>query len=165
MMKNSKPKKQKLKLIQFDMKKVIFFLLIFVVTGCASKNIYSDFDYGFARSGGFAPIYENLVIKGHNAHYSFEGQGKKIKKDFAISKADLTKIEQVLTENEFRKIQEQYNKLYDNIAVEINVKKGNNSGNKNDNSLIMEKDQQKWNNIVAVFQEIINKNIKTKSGQ
>ncbi|RXM55455.1 hypothetical protein BOQ60_25555, partial [Chryseobacterium sp. CH1] len=35
--------------------------------------------------GGNAPVYENLLIKGNNVHYSLEGQGKKYKQDFKIS--------------------------------------------------------------------------------
>lgn len=144
------------------MKNLFLAFLLLTLAACTSQNKYSDFDYGFARSGGISPVYENLVIKGNRAHYSLEGRGKKIKKDFLVSKPDLVALETALTENEFRKIREQYNKLYDNIAVEINVKKGNNSGNKNDNSLIAPQDQQKWDNIVAVFQKIIDQNVKSK---
>ncbi|WHF53098.1 hypothetical protein QGN23_07450 [Chryseobacterium gotjawalense] len=148
------------------MKKLIFVFLLIIAAGCNSssnQNKYSDFDYSFARSGGISPIYENLLIKGNKVHYSFEGQGKNIKKNFSISNEDLIKIENTLTENKFTKIQEDYKKLYDNISVEINVKKGNNAGNKSDASLIMQKNQQHWEKIVSAFQQIINTNIKTES--
>ena len=145
------------------MKKLIFVFLIIILAGCTSQNKYSDFDYSFARSGGYAPIYENLLIKGNKAHYSFEGQGKNVKKDFSLTTKDLKEIENVLTENHFRRIQEDYNKLYDNISVEINIKKGNNTGSKSDASYIMKKDQQRWENIVIVFQQLINRNINTSS--
>ena len=145
------------------MKKLIFVFLIIILAGCTSQNKYSDFDYSFARSGGYAPIYENLLIKGNKAHYSFEGQGKNVKKDFSLTTKDLKEIENVLSENHFRTIQEDYNKLYDNISVEINIKKGNNTGSKSDASYIMKKDQQRWENIVIVFQQLIDRNINTSS--
>lgn len=145
------------------MKKLIFVFLIIILAGCTSQNKYSDFDYSFARSGGYAPIYENLLIKGNKVHYSFEGHGKNIKKDFKLTTQDLKDIENVLTENQFRRIQEDYNKLYDNVSVKINVKKGNNTGSKSDASYIMKEDQQRWENIVAVFQQLIDRNIKTAS--
>lgn len=145
------------------MKKLIFVFLIIILAGCTSQNKYSDFDYSFARSGGYAPIYENLLIKGNKVHYSFEGHGKNIKKDFKLTTQDLKDIENVLTENQFRRIQEDYNKLYDNVSVKINVKKGNNTGSKSDASYIMKEDQQRWENIVSVFQQLIDRNIKTAS--
>ena len=145
------------------MKKLIFVFLIIILAGCTSQKKYSDFDYSFARSGGYAPIYENLLIKGNKAHYSFEGQGKNVKKDFSLTTKDLKEIENVLSENHFRTIQEDYNKLYDNISVEINIKKGNNTGSKSDASYIMKKDQQRWENIVIVFQQLIDRNINTSS--
>lgn len=145
------------------MKKLIFVFLIIILAGCTSQNKYSDFDYSFARSGGYAPIYENLLIKGNKVHYSFEGHGKNIKKDFKLTTQDLKDIENVLTENQFRRIQEDYNKLYDNVLVKINVKKGNNTGSKSDASYIMKEDQQRWENIVTVFQQLIDRNIKTAS--
>ena len=145
------------------MKKLIVVFLIIILAGCTSQNKYSDFDYSFARSGGYAPIYENLLIKGNKVHYSFEGHGKNIKKDFKLTTQDLKDIENVLTENRFRRIQEDYNKLYDNVSVKINVKKGNNTGSKSDASYIMKEDQQRWENIVTVFQQLIDRNIKTAS--
>ena len=145
------------------MKKVLFVFLIMILAGCNSQKKYSDFDYSFARSGGISPIYQNLLIKGNKVHYSFEGNGKNIKKDFMLSEADLKNIENTLTENKFRKIQEDYKKLYDNISVEINVKKGNNTGSKTDASLIMPKSRAHWDKIVSAFQQVIDSNIKTES--
>ncbi len=148
------------------MKKAILVFLIIILAGCASSSNqkkYSDFDYSFARSGGLSPIYENLLIKGNKVHYAFEGQGKNIKKDFTISNEDLRNIENVLVENQFSMIQEDYNKLYDNVSVEINVKKGNNTGSKSDAAYIVKKDQQRWDNVVKVFQQLIDLNVKTDS--
>lgn len=148
------------------MKKAIFAFLIMILAGCASSNNqkkYSDFDYSFARSGGLSPIYENLLIKGNKAHYSFEGHGKNIKKDFTITNEDLKNIETTLTQNKFTRIQEDYRKLYDNISVEINVKKGNNAGSKTDASLIMEKNKDQWEKIVNTFQQVIDSKVNLES--
>ena len=145
------------------MKKLILVFLMIILAGCNSQKKYVNFDYSFARSGGISPIYENLLIKGNKAYYSYEGQGKIIKKDFTLSNEDLLLIEQTLTENNFRKIQEDYKKLYDNSTIEITVKSGNNSGNKSNASLIMKKNQQQWDNIVTVFQQMIDRNINPDS--
>lgn len=148
------------------MKKAIFVFLIMILAGCASSSNqkkYSDFDYSFARSGGLSPIYENLLIKGNKAHYSFEGHGKNIKKDFTITNDDLKNIENTLTQNKFTRIQEDYRKLYDNISVEINVKTGSNAGSKTDASLIMEKNKDQWEKIVNTFQQVIDSKVNLES--
>lgn len=137
------------------MKNLIILFILAILTGCSTQNKYSNFDYSFARSGGFAPMYENLLIKGNKVHYSYERQNTKIKKDFSISDAELKNIEEVLTENKFRFIQEDYKKLYDNISTIVTVKKGENSATKSNASQIMESDQQRWDNVTAVFQQII----------
>lgn len=145
------------------MKKIIALFIFVILAACNSQKKYSDFDYSYSRSGGFAPIYENLLIKGNNAHYSFEGQGKKFKKDFKITSEERKTIENALSQNNFRMIREDYQKVYDNISTSINVKIGNQSGSKTDASLIMEGDQKRWNNVTAVFQEIINNKINATS--
>lgn len=133
---------------------------IIVLVSCNSQKVYSDFDISYSKSGGYAPVYENLLIKGNNVHYSFEGQGKKHKQDFKISNEDLKKLDQVLSQNNFRRIQEDRKKLYDNISTSINIKKGPNEGNKSDASLIIPNYQTNWNNILEAFQNIINTNVK-----
>lgn len=145
------------------MKKIIAIFVFVILAACNSQKKYSDFDYSYSRSGGLAPIYENLLIKGNSVHYSFEGQGKNIKKDFKITTEERKKIENVLSQNNFRMIREDYQKVYDNISTSINVKTGNQSGSKTDASLIMEGDQKRWNNVTAVFQEIINNKINATS--
>jgi hypothetical protein len=133
---------------------------IIVLVSCNSQKVYSDFDISYSKSGGFAPIYENLLIKGNNAHYSFEGQGKKIKQDFKITNEDLKKLDNILSQNNFRKIQEDRKKLYDKVSTSINVKKGPNEGSRTDASLVMPNYKTNWNNILNAFQEIINNNVK-----
>lgn len=143
------------------MKKFIVLFLFAVLASCNTQKKYSDFDYSYSRSGGFAPVYENFLIKGNSAHYSFEGQGKKFTKDFTVTDEELKSIETALTKNNFRFIQEDRQKVYDNITIAINVKKGNNSGSKSDASFIMAKDKKRWENVVATFQNIINTKITT----
>ena len=141
------------------MKKLFVLFILAVLASCNANKKYSDFDYSFARHGGYAPIYENLWIKGNTAHYSFEGEGKKMKKDFKVSGEELKNIEDALTKNSFRTIREDLKKVYDYRSTSINVKKGPNSGSKSDASFIMENDRPRWNNIVSVFQQIIDSNI------
>lgn len=143
------------------MKKILgIFLIIITVLSCNSQKKYSDFDISYSRSGGFAPTYENLLIKGNDAHYSFEGQGKKLKKSFKVSDDDLKKLNETLSKNNFRRIQEDHKKVYDNVTTSINIKKGANEGSKSDGSMIMPNFTTNWENIVAGFQEIINNNVK-----
>ena len=143
------------------MKKILGILFaIIVLVSCNSQKVYSDFDISYSRSGGYAPGYGNLLIKDKNAHYSFEGQGKKFKQDFKISNEDLKKLDQILSQNNFRRIQEDRKKIYDNVSTSINVKKGPNEGSKTDASLIMPNFKTNWDNIMTAFQEIINNNVK-----
>lgn len=145
------------------MKKIIALFIFVILAACNSQKKYSDFDYSYSRSGGYAPIYENLLIKGNNAHYSLEAQGKKFKKDFKITSEERKKIENALSQNNFRMIREDYQKVYDNISTSINVKIGKQSGSKSDASMIMEGDKNRWNNITSVFQEIIKNKINATS--
>ncbi|MCT2406948.1 hypothetical protein NZD88_05195 [Chryseobacterium antibioticum] len=133
---------------------------VIVLVSCNSQKVYSDFDISYSRNGGLSPVYENLLIKGNNAHYSFEGQGKKHKQDFKISDEDLKKLDQTLSQNNFRRIEEDRKKLYDNITTSINIKKGSNEGSKTDASMIMPNFTTNWTNILTAFQEIINNNVK-----
>lgn len=141
------------------MKKLFVLFILAVLASCNANKKYSDFDYSFARHGGYAPIYENLWIKGNTAHYSFEGDGKKMKKDFKVSGEELKNIEDALTKNSFGTIREDLKKVYDYRSTSINVKKGPNSGSKSDASFIMENDRPRWNNIVNVSQQIIDSNV------
>lgn len=133
---------------------------IIVLVSCNSQKIYSDFDISYSKSGGLSPIYENLLIKGNTAYYSFEGQGKKTKQNFKLSDENLNKLQLTLSQNNFRRIEEDHKKIYDFISTSINVKKGPNSGSKTDASAIMPNYKTNWTNITNVFQEIINANVK-----
>lgn len=143
------------------MKKILgAFLIVLTVLSCNSQKVYSDFDISYSRSGGYAPTYENLLIKGNDAHYSFEGQQKKVKKNFKVSDEDLKKLNNTLSNNNFRKIEEDHKKVYDNITTSISIKKGANEGSKSDGSMIMPNYTTNWKNITSAFQEIINNNVK-----
>jgi hypothetical protein len=133
---------------------------VLVLVSCNSQKVYSDFDISYSRSGGYAPRYENLLIKGNNAHYSLEESGKKYKKDFKISDEDLKKLDHTLSQNNFRRIQEDHKKLYDHVTTSINVKKGPNEGSKSDASMMMPNFTTNWDNILNAFQEVINNNVK-----
>lgn len=142
------------------MKNLIYVLLVLLLASCNSQKNYSNFDYSFARSGGLDPIYENLWIRGNSATYRFEGRGEKVNKTFKISPETEKNIEVALAENNFRMIQEDYKKLYDNVSTSIVVKKGNNSASKSNASQILERDQERWNNVASVFEGIIQTNVK-----
>lgn len=143
------------------MKKILgVFLIILTMFSCNSQKVYQDFDISYSKSGGYAPTYENLLIKGNDAHYSFEGQGKKIKKSFKVSNEDLKNLEETLSKNNFRRIQEDHKKVYDNVTTSINIKKGVNEGSKNDGSMIMPNYKTNWENITVEFQKLIKNNVK-----
>ncbi len=143
------------------MKKTIALFILFLIASCNTHKVYSDFDYSYSRSGGFAPVYENFLIKGNKAHYSFEGQGKKIKKNFKISADEIQKLEEVLAANNFRMIQEDRKKLYDYISISIKVNRGPQSASKTDASYIMVQDQEKWDRVTQAFQELLNSKLNT----
>lgn len=136
-----------------------FFLILTFLISCNTQKAFSEFDFSYAKAGGYAPMYENLLIKDNKVFYSLESNGKKTRKKFKISNAELQNIDKVLSENQFRKIIEDRKKIYDRASVTITVKKGKNSGSKSDASLIMAVDQKKWENIVEVFQKIIDNNV------
>ena len=143
------------------MKNLIAILFAIMITvSCNSQKIYSNFDISYSKSGGYAPIYENLLIKGNDAHYSFEGQGRKTKTKFKLTSEDIQNLNQILSQNQFRHIAEDHKKIYDRVSVSINVKSGENSANKTDAGMILPQYQKNWDQIVNAFQEIISKNVK-----
>ncbi|WP_312077235.1 hypothetical protein [Chryseobacterium sp.] len=139
----------------------VFLILTFLIS-CNTQKGFSEFDYSYSKTGGKISAYENLLIKENNVTYSLESKERKVKKKFKISDAELQNIDKVLSENQFRKIIEDRKKIYDKPAVIITVKKGDNSGSKTDASLIMAVDQTKWENVVEVFQKIIDNNVNNK---
>ena len=140
------------------MKNLVLMLLMVLLTACNSHKKYTEYDYCFSRSGGNKPFYENLWIKGNTANYSMDREGKKAEKKFTLSDETLKNIETTLSANKFRMIEEDRQKVYDNVSTVIIVKKGDNSASKSIASFIMKKDQQKWDNVVEVFRQIIEAN-------
>lgn len=140
------------------MKNLVLALLMLILASCNTQSKYTDYDYSFSRSGGNKPFYENLWIKGNAAHYSMEKNGEKMEKKFTLSDETLKKIATTIDSNNFRKIEEDRQKVYDNVTTIIVVKKGDNSASKSNASFIMKKDQQNWNEVVEVFRQIIDTN-------
>lgn len=140
------------------MKNLVLALLMVILAACNSQSKYTDYDYSFSRSGGNKPFYENLWIKGNTATYSLEKDGKKVENKFTLSEESLKNIQNVLTENNFRMIEEDHQKVYDNITTIIVIKKGDNSASKSNASFIMKKDQQRWEKVVETFRNIIEAN-------
>lgn len=140
------------------MRNLVLALLMVILAACNSQSKYTDYDYSFSRSGGNKPFYENLWIKGNTATYSLEKDGKKLENKFTLSEESLKNIQNVLKENNFRMIEEDHQKVYDNITTIIVVKKGDNSASKSNASFIMKKDQQRWEKVVETFRNIIEAN-------
>lgn len=140
------------------MKNLVLALLMVILAACNSQSKYTDYDYSFSRSGGNKPFYENLWIKGNTATYSLEKDGKKVENKFTLSEESLKNIQNILKENNFRMIEEDHQKVYDNITTIIVVKKGDNSASKSNASFIMKKDQQRWEKVVETFRNIIEAN-------
>lgn len=140
------------------MKNLVLALLTVILAACNSQSKYTDYDYSFSRSGGNKPFYENLWIKGNTATYSLEKDGKKVENKFTLSEESLKNIQNILKENNFRMIEEDHQKVYDNITTIIVVKKGDNSASKSNASFIMKKDQQRWEKVVETFRNIIEAN-------
>lgn len=137
------------------MYKILVVFAAFLLFSCQSQKKYSDFDISYSRSGGYAPIYENVLIKGNTMTYAYEGDGKKSEKTFSLTDEEIKRLNEVLTVNNFRFIREDRKKVYDRISTTITVKDGPNSGSKSDASFIMPADQAKWDNIVKTFTDII----------
>lgn len=140
------------------MKNLVLALLMVILAACNSQSKYTDYDYSFSRSGGNKPFYENLWIKGNTATYSLVKDGKKVENKFTLSEESLKNIQNILKENNFRMIEEDHQKVYDNITTIIVVKKGDNSASKSNASFIMKKDQQRWEKVVETFRNIIEAN-------
>ncbi len=140
------------------MKNLLLALLMVILAACNSQSKFTDYDYSFSRSGGNKPFYENLWIKGNTATYSLEKEGKKVEDKFTLSDETIKNIQNILKENNFRMIEEDRQKVYDNITTIIVVKKGDNSASKSNASFIMKKDQQRWEKVVETFRKIIEAN-------
>lgn len=135
------------------MKKIFVFLVLMFLTACQSQKVFENYDISYSRSGGLAPIYENLLIQGNTARFFFEGHGKKYSKSIHLSDAEKQKFITALETNRLRFIQEDHKKLYDYVTTTIKQKKNNII--KSDGSGIMPANEEEWSNMVAVFEDFI----------
>lgn len=135
------------------MKKLFAFLLIFILASCQSHKVFEDYELSYSRSGGYAPAYENLLIKGNTANYFFEGRGKKYSQKVKISDAEKQQLYNAIEQNKLASVREDHKKLYDFVSTTVKVKKTGTL--KSDGSGIIPAYQQEWDNIVAEFESFI----------
>lgn len=145
------------------MKKLIALFLITLLVSCNSHKVFENYELSYSRSGGFAPIYENVLIKGNTVNYFYEAQGKKYSKKATITNAEKQKLYDALKSNDLKTIREDIKKVYDNITTTVKVKSPEGNYFKNDGSFIVPEHQQRWNNIVQTFEAFVNsKNFRNK---
>lgn len=139
------------------MKKIIALLLMTVVlASCSSQKVFEDYELSYSRSGGYDPIYENFLIKGNTANYFYETQSNKYRKKVSLSKEEKQKLYDVIKNNDLKNIREDIKKVYDNITTTVKVRNATEQTFKNDGSFIVPAHQQRWNSVVAEFENLIN---------
>lgn len=138
------------------MKKLIALFLITILASCNSHKVFENYELSYSRSGGYAPIYENMLIKGNTVNYFFEGQGKKYSKKGTITNAEKQKLYDAVKKNDLKTILEDIKKVYDNITTTVKIKSPEGNYFKNDGSFIIPEHQQRWNNIRNEFENFIN---------
>lgn len=136
------------------MRNLVLLLALLLFGGCASKPDFENYEYSYSRSGGLAPTYENLFITGQNGQYFFEGQNQKYSRTLKLTKVEQNAIAAAVRNNQFHTVREDHQKLYDFVSTTIKVKSS--SIRKTDGSGIMPPDQKRWQNVVDVFEKIIN---------
>ena len=103
-------------------------------------------------------VYEDLVIVGTKANYSYkeEREKKKQTKDFTLSKKEVKNLEQSIKENSFATIRQEISDTGgpDGSFYSISVKKGKDEVEKVSQKIIKE-DVDRWRNMVKVFEDII----------
>ena len=145
------------------MKRLLLLLIaVLGLTSCNSQKIFEEYDISYSRSGGLAPIYENMLIKGQTVHYFYEGHGKKYNKKSTLSQKEKTALYQAIESNKLSTIREDYKKVYDHITTTVKVRTPREDIYKNDGSFIMPQDQKRWENIVGAFEALVEeKNLRT----
>ncbi|AZI20780.1 hypothetical protein [Chryseobacterium taklimakanense] len=58
------------------MKKLIALFLITILAACNSHKVFDNYELSYSKSGGFAPIYENMLIKGNTVNYFLKARVK-----------------------------------------------------------------------------------------
>lgn len=138
------------------MKKLLALFVLLLLASCNSQKIFDTYELSYSRSGGYAPIYENFLIKGNTGHYFFESQGTKFSKKVAVSNAEKQKLYDAINANDLKTIREDIKKVYDNITTTVKVRNSAENTFKNDGSFIIPEHQQRWNNITSEFETLIN---------
>lgn len=136
------------------MKRFTVLLTLIILTGCASKPDFENYEYSYSKSGGLAPTYENLFLAGREGQYFYEGQNRKYSKSLKLTRAEQNTLATAIASNRLQTVREDYKKFYDFVATTIKVKNPN--IRKTNGSGIMPQDQQRWQNVVDAFEKIIN---------
>ncbi len=137
------------------MKKFILILLIGTLYSCTNQSVFEQYELSYSRSGGYAPIYENLLIEGNTANFYSEAPGKKYNTKAVISNQEKAAIFKSIQTNDLKSIREDYKKVYDNITTTVKVKTPNDKIFKDDGSFITPEHQERWNGIISVFEAYI----------
>lgn len=137
------------------MKKIVFFVVLFIMASCTRSSIFEQYELSYSRSGGFAPIYENLLIRNNTAYYFFEGSGKKFNKKAQISQEEKSKLYDAINDNELAQIREDYKKVFDNITTTVKVKNASQKIFKDDGSFIVPEHQSRWQAVTGAFESFI----------
>lgn len=137
------------------MKKLLLILLIGCLYSCTNQSVFEHYELSYSRSGGYAPIYENLLIEGNTARFYFEGQNQKYNKKTSISNDEKALILKAIETSKLKEIREDYKKVYDNITTTIKVKTPNEKLFKDDGSFIIPEHQARWNSIIQAFESFI----------
>ncbi|MDO5615713.1 MAG: hypothetical protein Q4G16_05960 [Cruoricaptor ignavus] len=138
------------------MKKLIGLFSIIFLFSCNSQKAFQDYEYSYAKSGGKISAYENVLIKGNTLRYFYEKPEEKRKAKINISAEEKQKLKDAIHQNDLKNIREDYKKIYDNVTKTIKVKDANQNIFKNNGSGITKEHQQRWDNIVTEFENLIN---------
>lgn len=138
------------------MKKLLFFTLLILLVGCQNKrSIFEQYEISYSRSGGYAPIYENLLIKENTAYFFYEGRGSKYEQKVKISPSEKNQLLSALEKNNISGIRADNKKVYDNITTTVKLKRADTSIFKDDGSFIIPEHQARWANITSAFESFI----------
>lgn len=137
------------------MKKLVLLLMLFALAACNRTSIFETYELSYSRSGGYAPIYENLLIENFTAYYFFEGQGQKYNKKVSISSEEKQALLHSIESNDLSSIREDYKKLFDHITTTIKVKTTKQKTFKDNGSAIVPEHQARWANMVQSFESFI----------
>ena len=140
------------------MKNLVTFLAIIFSIYCHAQKTKSKVTYTYSFTVPMLGVYEDLVIVGTKANYSYkeEREKKKQTKDFTLSKKEVKNLEQSIKENSFATIRQEISDTGgpDGSFYSISVKKGKDEVEKVSQKIIKE-EVVRWRNMVKVFEDII----------